>query len=203
MPEQVTSSEINSKTDPSVAKQYDGETPKDQQWKDLYGIIDGKHVSMLNTHRKGTGIVGRSMAIAKRTGPDILYLANTHSTKFEDISENNQVQITIQDLKTQDWVSISGTATKAANDDPRIKELYNPGISAWFGDLKDGVHDGTDKDPRMALIEIKSNYIVYWKRETSSLGFLKEVGQAALTGGVAQTGVHRELTENDIDKERV
>jgi len=201
MPEQPTTSEINSKTDPSVSKQYDNDTPKDQQWKELYELIDSDKITLLNTYRKGTGPVGRSMAIAKRQGPDILYLANKHSRKFDDLALNDEVQITIQD-KNQNWVSISGTATKTDNNDPRIKDLYSSTISAWFGDLKDGVHDGTWKDPRMSLIEVKSKYIVYWKKEVSSLGFLKEVGQAAITGAVAQTGVHREFSEADIAKER-
>jgi general stress protein 26 len=142
------------------------------------------------------------MAVAKRVGPDILYLANNHSRKFDDFEHSKEVQITFQDLKTQDWISISGTATTTSNDDPRIKELYVPPISAWFGDLKDGKHDGTWKDPRMSLVEVQSKYIVYWKKETSTLGFMKEVGTAALTGGVAQTGVHREFTQEDISKER-
>lgn len=201
MPEHPSTSEINSKTDPSVTKQYDNETPKDQQFKELYEIIDSDKITLLNTYRKGTGPVGRSMAIAKRQGPDILYLANKNSRKFDDLAVNDEVQITIQD-KNQNWVSISGTATKTDNNDPRIKDLYTSTISAWFGDLKDGVHDGTWKDPRMSLIEVKSKYIVYWKKEVSSLGFLKEVGQAAMTGAVAQTGVHREFSEAEIAKER-
>lgn len=203
MPEQLKKSEITSETDPSVAKQYDNTTPKAEQWKDLYSIIDGQKITLLSTYRKGTGPVGRSMAIAKRNGPDILYLANKNSRKFDDLALNNEVQITIQDTKTQDWVSISGTATNTSNDDPRIKDLYSPTISAWFGDLKDGVHDGTDSDPRMAIIEVKAKYIVYWKKEVTTLGFIKEVGQAALTGSVAQTGAHREFSEADIAKERV
>lgn len=189
MPESVTKEEITSKNDPSVTKQYDHETPKDQQWKEFYEMVDGKKISILSTYRKGTGIVGRSMAIAKRDGPDVLYLANKNSRKFDDLEDNKEVQVTIQDTKTQDWISISGTATTVSSEDPRIKELYTSTISAWFGDLKDGVHDGTWKDPRMALIEVKSKYIVYWKKEVSSLGFLKEVGQAAITGQVAQTGM--------------
>jgi len=203
MPEKLTAQEVNSETDPSVAKQYDNTTPKEEQFKELYELIDGKKISLLNTYREGIGAVGRSMAVGKRVGPDILYLANKHSRKFQDLEKNKEVQITIQDSKTQDWISISGTATTTSNDDPRIKELYNSGISAWFGDLKDGVHDGTWKDPRMTLIEVQSKYIVYWKKESSSLGFMKEVGMAALTGAVAQTGVHRELFEEDIKKERV
>lgn len=202
MPEALKQSEISKETDPSVAKQYDHDTPIDQQWKEFYELVDGEKITMLNTYRKGTGPVGRSMAIAKRQGPDILYLANNHSRKFDDLAENKEVQIVIQDTKTQDWVSISGDATTVSNDDPRIKDLYTPTISAWFGDLKDGVHDGTWKDPRMSLIEVKSKYIVYWKKNVSTLGFMKEVGQAAFMGSVAQTGVHREFEESVIAKER-
>lgn len=202
MPEQVSHKDVDANSDPSVAKQYDNKTPKDQQWKDLYSIIDGQKITLLNTYRKGTGPVGRSMAIARRQGPDILYLANKNSRKFDDLATNDEVQITIQDTKTQDWVSISGKATNTSNDDPRIKDLYTPAISAWFGDLKDGVHDGTDKDPRMAIIEVKPTYIVYWKKEVSSLGFMKEIAQATVMGSVAQTGSHREFTEADIAKER-
>ncbi|KAK5214263.1 hypothetical protein LTR41_000455 [Exophiala xenobiotica] len=185
MPEKLRAEEVNSKTDPSVAKQYDNATPKDEQFKELYELIDGKKISIFSTYRNGVGPVGRSMAVAKRSGPDILYLANKHSKKFEDLESNKEVQITFQDSKTQDWISISGTATTASNDDPRIKELYSSGVSAWFGDLKDGVHDGTWKDPRMSLIEVQ------------------KVGMAAMTGSVAQTGVIRELGQDDIQKERV
>ena len=202
MPEELKASEVESGTEPTVNKQYDTTTPKDEQWKDLYGIIDGKNVSMLSTYRQGIGMVGRSMAIAKRQGPDILMLANKDSQKFKDLSSNKEVQVTIQDLKSQDWVSISGVAASTSNDDPRIKDLYNPMVSAWFGDLKDGVHDGTYKDPRMAIIEVKAKYIVYWKKTVSSLGFMKEVAQAAYTGDVAQTGAHREFDEGEIEKER-
>jgi len=203
MPESLKAQEVNSETDPSVAKQYDDQTPKADQWKELYELIDGKKITILSTYRDGVGPVGRSMAIAKRSGPDILYLSNKHSKKFQDLDKNKEVQVTIQDSKTQDWISISGTAVTTSNDDPRIKELYTPTISAWFGDLKDGVHDGTWKDPRMSLIEVKSKYIVYWKKEVSTLGFMKEVGVAAMTGSVAQTGALRELSADDIDKERV
>ncbi|KAK5078979.1 hypothetical protein LTR64_002601 [Lithohypha guttulata] len=202
MPESVSKEEITSKNDPSVTKQYDRETPKDQQWEEFYKFVDGEKVTMLNTYRKGTGPVGRSMAIAKRAGPDILYLANNNSKKFDDLSENKEVQIIIQDTKTQDWASITGEAVTTANDDPRIKDLYTSTISAWFGDLGDGVHDGTYKDPRMSIIEVKSKYIVHWKKDVSTLGFIKEVGQAAITGQVAQTGSHRDFTEQDISQQR-
>jgi len=55
MPESLKASEVNSQTDPSVAKQYDSETPKEQQIKDLFEMIDGKKIGMLNTYRSGVG----------------------------------------------------------------------------------------------------------------------------------------------------
>jgi general stress protein 26 len=95
------------------------------------------------------------MALAKRTGPDFLFLSNNHSQKFKDIEAAKEVNVSFQDTKTQDWISVSGTAT-TSNSDPRIKEIWSRGAAAWFGDLGDGVHDGSATDPRMSLIEVKS-----------------------------------------------
>lgn len=202
MPEPVTSSEINSHTDPSVAKQYDDSATISEKFGDLYSITDKLKVCLLGTYRKGVGPVARSMAISKRNGPDFLFLANIHSKKFEDLKENKEVSITFQDSSSQNWVSISGTATTVDNRDPRIKELYTKTLSAWFGDLGDGVHNGKAEDPRVALIEVKSKYIVYWKSQSTTLGFVKEVATATVTGGVANVGVMRQAFEKDIEAER-
>jgi abnormal spindle-like microcephaly-associated protein len=56
MPDQLKTSEVNSKTDPSVAKQYDDETPKDQQIKQFFEMVDGKKICMLSTYRNGVGM---------------------------------------------------------------------------------------------------------------------------------------------------
>lgn len=99
--------------------------------------------------------VTRSMAVAKRTGPDFLFLTNKNSQKFKELHEVPEVNIAIQS-SSQDWVSITGTATTVDNSDPRIKEVWNRGAAAWFGDIGDGVHDGSASDPRMSLIEVKA-----------------------------------------------
>lgn len=142
------------------------------------------------------------MAVAKRKGPDFLFIANKDSNKFKDLDHSKQVQITFQNSSNQDWVSLTGEAVSTSNEDPRIKDLYNAGVSAWFGDLGDGVHNGKAEDPRVTLIEVKAKYISYWKHTVGSIGFLKEVGVAALTGKVADTGVLRELGEEDIELAR-
>jgi len=102
------------------------------------------------------------MAVAKRTGPDFLFLANTHSQKFKDLKTSKEATVTFQNSSSQDWVSVTGIATTADNKDQRIKEIYSKGVAAWFGDLKDGVHDGGPDDPRMALIEIQSKCEFDW-----------------------------------------
>ena len=202
MPEPLTREEIDSKTDPSVSKQWDDKTSKEEQVQDLYKIVDGLKAGLLTTIRPGIGPVSRSMAVAKRKGPDFLFLANNHSNKFKDLEHSKQVQVTFQNSSTQDWVSVTGEATTLSNEDPRIKELFNPGVSAWFGNLGDGVHTGKADDPRVTLIEVTAKYISYWKATVGTLGFLKEVGVAAMTGKVADTGLLRQLVEEDIELAR-
>lgn len=142
------------------------------------------------------------MAIARRDGPDFLFLANAHSRKFDDLKEDKEVQLMFQDTKTQDWISITGTATTTDNSDGRIKEVWSRGAAAWFGDLGDGVHTGKAEDPRMTLIEIKAKYIVYYSTSVGAFGYAKEVIAANITGGVANTGALRELKESDIEQAR-
>jgi len=202
MPEPLQASEVHSKTDPSVNKQWDSETPLSDQFNDFGAIADKLQVALLTTIRPNVGPVARSMAVAKRNGPDFLFLANTHSQKFEDIKNSSQAQITFQNSSTQDWISVTGKVTTSSNDDPRIKDLYNPSIKAWFGDLGDGKHTGTYEDPRMAVIEVKADYIAYWKSTSTALGFAKEVGMAVLKGQVANTGVQRQFQKAEIEQMR-
>lgn len=96
------------------------------------------------------------MAVSKRNGPDFLYLANKHSNKMTDLAKNQEVNITFHDSSKQDWISVTGEAVTTSSEDPRIKQIYSKIVSAWFGDLGDGVHTGGPEDPRMSLIEIKA-----------------------------------------------
>lgn len=123
-------------------------------------------------------------------------------TGAEDLESDKTAQVTFQDSSSQNWASITGKVVVADNSDPRIKELNNAFSSAWFGDLGDGVHNGTADDPRVALIEVKAEYITYWLSTSTTLGFLKEIAQSNLTGQVATTGVTRELKKQAIEKAR-
>lgn len=159
MPENVQN--LSAKSDPSVEVQWDTKTSKADQISDLYSIVDTLKFCLLTTQRPIISLVSRSMGIAKRVDPDFFFIANANSQKFQDLEHSKGVQITFQDSKTQNWVSISGKATTVSNGGERIKEYYQKGTNAWFGDLGDGVHDGGPDDPRLALIEVKSTYVAY------------------------------------------
>ena len=100
------------------------------------------------------------MAVAKRTGPDFLFLAHANSQKFSDFSGDKEVTITFQNNSNMDWISITGEAVTTSNDDHRIKEVWNRTTPAWFGNLGDGVHDAGPGDPRIKLIEVQAKCMV-------------------------------------------
>lgn len=65
MPDQLKKEHIDSKTDPTVANQWDDQTPKHDQIEEFYKTVDGMKIGLLTTIRGGIGPVSRSMAIAK------------------------------------------------------------------------------------------------------------------------------------------
>lgn len=65
---------------------------------------------------------------------------------------------------------------------PFRTEIFNPMVSAWFGDLGDGVHDGTAEDPRVELIVVEPTEIRYWKKTQTNVGQLVNVAVSAVTG---------------------
>lgn len=176
MPENV--SQLDASRDPSVAKQYDNDASFETKFKDFYSIADEVKTTLFSTYRNGVGPVARSMAVSKRSGPDFLFLANANSTKFKDLDKNKEVNLSFRNSKNEDWISVTGEAVKTTTDDPRIKEIYSKGVSAWFGDVGDGVHTGGPEDPRMELIEVQSKYVAYYKSQVGALGMAKEIGGA-------------------------
>jgi len=133
MPSDV--SDVSPNQDPSVVKQWDDDVAVDTKFKDFYDIADKLKIALFSTYRPGIGPVSRSMAVAKRTGPDFLFLANRNSQKFKDMEKAKEVNLAFQDQSNQSWISVTGEATTTDNKDPRIKSIWSRGASIWFGDL--------------------------------------------------------------------
>ena len=70
--------------------------------------------------------------------------------------------------------------------------------SAWFGDLKDGVHRGDASDPRVALIEVVPDEIRYWIATKGSIGRVVETGMGMITGKTACPGEIRTIAKGEV-----
>lgn len=189
------------KEDPSVTSQYDNETPISEQIQDFYKFADSQRIGLLQTQRSQVGPVTRAMACAKRDGPDFWFLANINSNKVKDIKSSPSVNISFFDSSDKSWCSVSGTAT-VSQDQPKIKELYSPVVSAWFGDLGDGIHTGSADDPRMSAIKVSSNYISYYKTTKGKVARMADMAMAVGLGRLAQTGILREIKAEAIEGSR-
>ncbi|HSJ14271.1 MAG TPA: pyridoxamine 5'-phosphate oxidase family protein, partial [Longimicrobiales bacterium] len=97
---------------------------------------------------------------------------------------------------TREWVSVSGTAT-VSRDRQRIRELYAPDWRAWFGKL-DEVRDGGPDDPRIALILVTAESVIYMKQDKPTPLVLFEVAKGVLTGSPPDVGDVRELSGSEL-----
>jgi len=196
----VSNESVRADEDPSVVKQYDRETPIHQQIEEFYELADANKISLLVTDREGS-TVSRAMAVSAREGPDFYYLANIHSAKIRDIEAHPDVNISFFNNSDMSWISVSGRATVSQNT-PKIRELYNPIVSAWFGDMKDGVHSGNADDPRMSLIKVTTHRVSYYKSTKGKVARMADMAKAVGLGQVAQTGLLRELSGEVLEGAR-
>jgi len=84
-------------------------------------------------------------------GAAIYFVTNNQSDKLEDLKFDSHVNCAYIRGNTGEWVSVSGFA-RIVGDRDMIKQLWTPDCKKWFGDLGDGVHDGSASDPRVCLV---------------------------------------------------
>jgi general stress protein 26 len=100
-----------------------------------------------------------------------------------------------------EWASIAGEAT-VETDRELVKKHYTPTLKAWVGDLGDGKHDGSENDPRIGIIRVKTETATYALAAKNILGRVGDIVQGALTGAPAQPNNLREITESDVSQWR-
>jgi len=186
--------------DPYKAKATENLPDKKTQFKEFYGIVDAIQTSMLTTRRQDGYLTSRAMNASRRNGPDFVYVTNIHGDKTPEIENDSHVNVAYVEPSSSNWASISGKA-RLTQDRAKIREIWNPSVKAWFGDLEDGKHDGGPEDPRIALIEVKADSINYWYSK-GKLATAVEVVKGAITGETAAPGQLRLLDENDVAEER-
>jgi general stress protein 26 len=154
---------------------------------ELYGLIEGIEIAMLTTRRTDGRLVSRPMATQQRhPGADLWFVTDIETHKIDELQQEPNVNVSYYRDRTREWVSVSGTAI-VSQDRALIRELYEPDWRAWFGRIDD-VRDGGPDDPRLALIMVIADSVVYMKQDKPLPVVLFEVAKGMVTGDRPDVG---------------
>jgi len=164
---------------------------------ELYELIDKMEIALLTTRRPDGMLVTRPMATQKYEAiADLWFVTSIETHKIEEIEAEPNVSIGYLDRGSMEWVSVSGRAT-ITQDRVKIKELYQPDWRAWFED-EGGDKDGGPNDPRLALILVEAESVVYMKAKHSKPRTLFEIAKGIVTGRQPDIGREERLAASEL-----
>ena len=178
-----------------------GDVPLSKKLDELYTLIDGIEIAMFTTRRPDGRLVSRPMATQTQAqGSDLWFVTDIESHKLDELEFDPHVNLAYYRDRTREWVSVSGIAT-ISQDRRAIRELYRTDWRAWFGD-EGGARDGGPDDPRLALILVDVESVIYLKVDKPRPVVLFEIAKAMVTGTPPDVGAQRELSGEEIDRGR-
>jgi general stress protein 26 len=183
--------------------QYNAKTEQDAPLQDkvaeVEAIVKKVGTSMLTTvGTDGKSLHSRAMRDASHDKLIFSFIYDNTSHKEDEIHQDSHVNISFVEPTGGDWISIAGTAS-STNDREAVKKAYSPSIKAWFGDLGDGKHDGSENDPRVAVMTVKPYEIRYYTRKQNLLTQAVNIAASAVSGGLASPGNIRTITKQEIE----
>jgi len=186
--------------DKAVKKNTDDSVPTEKKLDDLYDLIDGIEIAMFTTRRADGHIVSRPMQTQERTsGTDLWFMTNVEAHKLDDLMTDPHVNLAYYNNSSREWVSVAGIAT-VSTDRELVRELYKPDWKAWLGD-EGGDRDGSENDPRIALILVEAESVTYMKVTKPRPVVLFEVAKAMVTGSPPKVGSVRNVTEREMHRD--
>ncbi len=90
---------------------------------------------------------------------DLWFFSSEDSGHFNDIKEDDKVQLLYSDEPNQKYISMFGKARHII-DIQKINELWSKELDTWF--------DGK-KDPNLALLQVKIENAFYWDSSGNKL----------------------------------
>jgi general stress protein 26 len=185
--------------DKTQEKNYDNEVPLEKKLDDLYQLIDGIEVAQFTTRRPDGSLVSRPMQVQRRTaGTDLWFMTNVESHKLEELVSDPHVNCAFYKDRTREWVSVSGRA-RITQDKRIVHDLYQPDWRAWLGD-EGGERDGGPDDPRIALVLIEADSVVYSKQDRPAPFVLFEVAKGIVTGSTPNVSDVRTLDKGELQQ---
>jgi general stress protein 26 len=164
---------------------------------ELYELIDGIEIAMFTTRRPDGRLVSRPMATQdRRPGADLWFVTDIETHKIDELEFDANVNLAYYRDRTKEWVSVSGTA-RISQDRALIREVYAADWRAWFGKIDD-VRDGGPDDPRLALILVDAESVVYMKQDKPMPVVLFEIARGMVTGERPDVGEVRRLSGSEV-----
>jgi general stress protein 26 len=177
------------------------DAPLSKKLEDLYDLIEGIEIAMFTTRRPDGHLVSRPMATQTQAeGVDLWFVTDIESNKLDELDFDPHVNLAYYKDRTREWVSVSGLAS-ISQDRRAIRELYQKDWKAWFGD-QGGERDGGPDDPRLALVAVEVQSVMYLKVDKPQPVVLFEVAKGMVTGQPPKIGAQRELNAEEIDQAR-
>lgn len=134
-------------------------------------------------------------------GIDLLFHTNTDSGKTDDLASDSHTNIGFLNSHGE-WASVSGRAS-VITDRSLVKQHYGQHLKAWLGDLGDGVHDGSENDPRIGIIRVKMTTAHYSISHKTIIGQMAQLAQGVVTGKPATVNKLREISSAEVEDWRL
>jgi general stress protein 26 len=164
--------------------------------RELRGLIEHIEIAMFTTRRSDGRLVSRPMATqARASGADFWFVTSTETDKLDELESEPNVNLAYYDTKSREYVSVSGRA-HAVNDRAKIEELYRPDWKAWFPG--DDEKSGTPADPRIILIAVEADSVVFLKVDKPKPVVFYEVVKGMITGDTPDVGEVRKLSGAEV-----
>jgi general stress protein 26 len=176
-----------------------GQTEK--KIRELYELIDGIDVAMFTTRTAEGRLVSRPMQVQGHEpslGADLWFVGDIQAHKMDELQNDPHVNVSFYRDRTREWVSVSGQA-RMVRDREKIRELYKPDWRAWFGD-EGGERDGGPDDPRITLILVEAESVIYMVNNTPAPVVLFQVAKGILTGDRPNIGETHRVSGDELHR---
>ncbi|KAK2046395.1 pyridoxamine 5'-phosphate oxidase [Colletotrichum somersetense] len=193
----------NKPADPYKAANLDNDVSVKEKVEAFVNFANKSKFGMMTTRDAKSGaLVSRAMALAatENGGIDLLFHTNTESHKTDEIDSDPHINIAFIN-SSGDWASVSGVSS-VITDRSLVKKHYSPTLKAWLGDLGDGTHDGSENDPRIGIIRVKTTSITYAISNATFVGKVAQLAEGVVTGNAAQVNKLREVSSQEVEQYR-
>ena len=140
----------------------------------VWALIKDIRIALLVTTSDGGRMRGRPMAAMNKDFDGALWFASREGApKLGEIADHTQVLLAYSEPKSQNYVSVSGSA-HLVRDTAKVKELWSEPARVWF--------PKGPEDPDIVLIRVDIESAEYWDAPSSTWVYAMGYAKARLTG---------------------